>query len=93
MFEVGCWIRRAAITGDAEVIDSQQVESMGQQKTLSAWQRGLVEYAVRSDANDIGGLEALGALQQVEFDGLAFIERAVTILLNGGKMNEDILPG
>ena len=65
-----------------------------QQKTLSAWQRGfLTVHAIALDPYYIGSLEALGPLQQVEFDGLTLIERAIAILLNGGKMNKDIFAG
>jgi hypothetical protein len=45
-----------------------------------------------SGADDVTRLEPLGALQQIELDGFALIQRAVTILLDSGEMNEDILP-
>ena len=41
-------------------------------------------------ANHIPGLKSLGAFHQVELHGLAFIEGAIAIFLNGGKMNEDV---
>jgi len=44
-----------------------------------------------SGADDVTRLEPLGALQQIELDGFALIQRAVTILLDSGEMNEDIL--
>src|SRR4029077_17830340 len=47
----------------------------------------------RSDANDVRRLEALRPLEQVELHGLAFIERAVSILLNRGEMDEHVLAG
>jgi hypothetical protein len=43
-----------------------------------------------SGANDVTRLEPLGALQQIELHGFALIQRAVTILLDGGEMNEDV---
>ena len=45
-----------------------------------------------SGADDVTRLEALGALQQIELDGFALIQRAVAVLLDGGEMNEDIFP-
>src|SRR5208282_2935672 len=43
--------------------------------------------------HDVACLEALGAFEQVELDGLAFIQRAVAVLLDGREMHEDILAG
>ena len=43
------------------------------------------------DANHVACLEALGPFQQVKLDGLAFVQGPVSILLNGGKMNENVL--
>jgi hypothetical protein len=45
-----------------------------------------------SGADDVTRLEPLGALQQIELHGFALVQRAVTILLDGGEMNEDIFP-
>jgi len=45
------------------------------------------------DADHVARLEALGALQQIELHGFAFIERAIPVFLNGGEVYEDILPG
>src|ERR1700690_3175446 len=42
-------------------------------------------------AHDVACLEALRSFEQIELDGLAFIQRAIAILLNGGEMHEDIL--
>jgi len=46
-----------------------------------------------SDPNYVRCLEALGAFEQVELHGLALIERAVSILLNRGEMDEHIFAG
>jgi hypothetical protein len=46
-----------------------------------------------SGADDVTRLEPLGALQQIEFHGFALVQRAIAVLLDGGKMNEDIFPG
>jgi len=45
-----------------------------------------------SGADDVTRLEPLGALQQIELHGFALVQRTVPILLDGGEMNEDILP-
>jgi hypothetical protein len=45
-----------------------------------------------SGADDVTRLEPLGALQQIELHGFALVQRAVTILLDGGEMNEDVFP-
>src|SRR4051794_34146751 len=36
-------------------------------------------------------LKALGALEQVKLDGLAFVERTISVLLDRGEVNENIL--
>jgi len=41
-------------------------------------------------ADDVCRLEAFGAFQQIKLHGLTFIERAVTILLDGGEVHEYI---
>jgi hypothetical protein len=38
-------------------------------------------------------LKALWPLEQIEFHRFAFVQRAITILLDGGEMNENVLPG
>ena len=45
-----------------------------------------------SGANDVPRLEAFGAFEQIELNGLTLVERAVAVLLNRGEMNEDIFP-
>jgi hypothetical protein len=45
-----------------------------------------------SGADDVARLEPLGALQQIELHGFALVQRTITILLNRGEMNENILP-
>src|ERR1039458_118118 len=44
-------------------------------------------------AHDVARLETLRALEQIELDGLAFVQRAVAVLLDGREMHEDILAG
>jgi hypothetical protein len=41
-------------------------------------------------AYHVGRLETLGAFQQIELHCLAFVECAVTILLDRGEMHEDV---
>lgn len=40
---------------------------------------------------DVFSLEALGALADLELDKLAFVQRLISVHLNRGKVNEDIL--
>lgn len=40
--------------------------------------------------NYVRRLEALGTFEQIEFHRLPFIQRAIAILLNGGKMDKNI---
>jgi hypothetical protein len=47
--------------------------------------------AAKSDANNVRCLEAFWAFEQIELHGFAFIERAVSILLNRGEMDEHVL--
>ncbi len=41
----------------------------------------------------VARLEAFGAFEQIELDGLAFVQRAVAVLLDGREMHEYILAG
>jgi hypothetical protein len=59
------------------------------QKSERVCKSGLVRF---SGADYVSRLEPLGALQQIKLHGFALIQRAVTILLDGGEMNEDIFP-
>jgi hypothetical protein len=62
-------------------------------KTLSGESERVREVGLWvSGADDVARLEPLGALQQIELHGFALIQRTITILLNRGEMNEDILP-
>ena len=40
---------------------------------------------------NVGSLQALGAADNLEFNGLTLIERAITVRLNGGEMDENVL--
>src|SRR5258706_7489218 len=42
------------------------------------------------DLGDVAGLRALGAVDDFEFDRLAFLERAEAVALNGGVVHEDV---
>jgi hypothetical protein len=46
-----------------------------------------------SDSSDVRSLEAFGALRKIELDSLAFVQRPVSILLDGGIVDENILAG
>jgi len=41
-------------------------------------------------AHDVSGLEAFGTLGEVELDGLALIQAAVSVFLDGREMHEHI---
>ncbi len=45
------------------------------------------------DPADVGRLVSFRALQEIEFDSFAFIQRAVAILLNGGIVHEYVFAG
>jgi hypothetical protein len=40
---------------------------------------------------NVGSLQALGAADNLEFNGLALIERAIAVRLNSGEMDENVL--
>jgi hypothetical protein len=40
---------------------------------------------------NVGSLQALGAADNLEFNGLTLIERAIAVRLNGGEMDENVL--
>src|SRR6266850_3256672 len=44
-------------------------------------------------AHDVACLEALGAFEQIELHGLALVQSAITVLLNGGEMHEYVFAG
>src|ERR1039457_6047185 len=44
-------------------------------------------------AHDVARLKAFWAFEQVELDGLAIVQRAVAVLLDGREMHEHILAG
>ena len=46
----------------------------------------------RLAAADVPRLEALRAFEQVELNYFTFIQRAVTVFLNGRKMNKNVFP-
>src|SRR5271154_7193350 len=48
---------------------------------------------LRSRSHYVARLEAFRAFEQIELDGLAFIQRAVAVLLDGREMHEHILAG
>jgi hypothetical protein len=72
--------------------DKQKLFS-NREKTLTrgeGWDKNLANGS--DDARNVGCLEALGAFTKIELDGLSFIQRAVTVFLDGGIMDEDIFP-
>ena len=42
------------------------------------------------DLGDVAGLRAFGAVDDLELDRLAFLERAEAVALNGGVVHEDV---
>ena len=40
---------------------------------------------------NVGSLQALGALDNLEFNGLSLVEGAIAVRLDGGEMDEDVL--
>lgn len=45
------------------------------------------------EGSDVRGLQALGTLGHVEFNRLAFVQRLVSLRLNRGEMDENVLAG
>ncbi len=45
------------------------------------------------ETGDVLGLQALGALADLEFNRLAFVQRLVPLRLDGGKVDENVLAG
>ena len=43
------------------------------------------------ETGDVLGLQALGAFADLEFNRLAFVQRLITLSLNCGEVNEDVL--
>ena len=52
-----------------------------------------VRLLLRLEAGDVRCLQALGAAGNFEFNRLAFVQRLVSLRLNGGEMDENILAG
>ena len=48
---------------------------------------------IRLQAGDVRCLQTFRALGHFEFNRLAFVQRFVSLRLDGGKMDEDILAG
>ena len=40
---------------------------------------------------NVGSLQALGAADNLEFNGLSLVERAIAVRLDGGEMDEHVL--
>jgi hypothetical protein len=40
---------------------------------------------------NVGSLQALGAADNLEFNGLSLVERAIAVRLNSGEMDENVL--
>jgi hypothetical protein len=40
---------------------------------------------------NVGSLQALGAADNLEFNGLSLVEGAIAVRLNGGEMDENVL--
>src|SRR5712692_11570847 len=53
----------------------------------SGWNRDCL------NADDVGCLEPFRSFKQIELHRLALVQRAVTVLLDGGEVNENIFPG
>src|SRR5713101_4992004 len=62
-------------------------------KTNREWSRALLcgrPAGSRLDFVDVAGLRALGAVNDLELDSLAFLERSKPVALNGRVVHEDV---
>src|SRR5579863_6650518 len=59
-------------------------------KNPSRWLEGSASGTRRLAAADVRCLEALRPFQQVELDGLALVESAIAVFLDGGEVDENI---
>jgi hypothetical protein len=55
--------------------------------------RNLIGWLLVRAPHDIRGQITLGSFQEFEFNGFAFVQRAVPVFLDGGEVDEDILSG
>src|SRR5208337_4287203 len=69
------------------------VKPAAKQKTLPTDPRGFANWLGKflCRAHHVACLKALRAFEQIELDGLAFVQRAVAVLLDGRKMHEHVL--
>src|SRR6266853_1989437 len=80
--------------GPTTLPGAKAVSFSAQQKTLSTPREGLrTGWRNLCGAHDIPRLEALRAFEQIELYGLAFIQRTITVLLDGREMHKNILTG
>jgi hypothetical protein len=68
---------------------AERLASVGRKKASPPYS-GL---ASMLEGGDVRGLQALGPLGHVEFNRLAFIQRFVSLRLNRGEMDENVLAG
>ena len=61
-----------------------------QQKALPLGDGRVTKFVRGLGADDVRRLESFGALQQIKLHGFTFVERAVTVLLDGGEVHEYI---
>jgi len=71
----------------------REIQTFQQIKNPLAKAERVCELADREDlrTNHVGRLKSLGAFKQIELDGLALVQRAIPVLLDGGEMHEHVL--
>jgi hypothetical protein len=84
---------RTPSRGELYVEAAIAARSMSRQKSpASSWKQGRLIRAPL-DLGDVFSLKALRSLLDLELHKLSFVERFVSIHLNGGKVNENVFPG
>jgi len=66
------------------------IETRANSKTLPASWKGLQVVGTLLAAADVGCLETLRSLEQVELNRFAFVQRAIAVFLDCGEVNENV---
>ena len=71
--------------------DQRSWRSQGFEYPWKVLQTGYSDRLLARSNDDVCRLGALGTLGNLEFDLIAFVKHLESVLLNGGKVNEDVI--